>query len=297
MHTLQRPHEGAGLYERLTRWRLPLTLLCLTVAVLAFLWALPGGLFRAAVASSQNSTTPRTKPIEQIVPGDLVLARDPESGETRAKQVLRVFRNVSDHLRLLTVRNADGTSQVLRTTDGHPFWVPDRGWTAAAELKVGDNLVQADGQPATLVATAYEAHPEGVPIFNFEVEGFHTYFVTQKEGGSAIWVHNVSRAYGDGTPSSFTGSKSPRLPESVEPGPPHTRLIWDDTPAGPRVYRARTYNSQGERVRDFDFAGRPGSEQFPHFHDWLPNPTGGSKMRGPAVPFDPKVAPPDPPGL
>ncbi len=205
MNPLQEPHGKPGIRERLTQWRLPLTLLCLTVAVLAFLWALPGRPFRSVVASSQNSTTPRTKPIEQLVPGDLVLARDPESGKTRAKKVLRVFRNVSDHLRLLTVRNADGTSQMLRTTDGHPFWVPNRGWVAAGELKIGQELVQADGQPATLVETVYEAHPEGVPIFNFEVEGFHTYFVA---------------AHGTRAPPIFVHNTSPTTPTPPDNGPP-----------------------------------------------------------------------------
>ncbi len=156
MSTYKQPHSGPGLRERPPRWRAPITGVCLVGAALAFLWALPGGLFRSVVASSQNSTTPRTKPIEQIVPGDLVLARDPESGETRARKVLRVFRNVSDHLRLLTLRHADGTTQVLRTTDGHPFWVPDRGWVYAGELQPGAALLQPDRKLSVVLATLRE---------------------------------------------------------------------------------------------------------------------------------------------
>jgi RHS repeat-associated protein len=96
-----------------------------------------------------------------------------------------------------------------------------------------------------------------------------------------------NRFYGDGTPSGFTGKTTPRNPESIEPGYSLTRLVWDETPNGPRIYRARTYNDLGQRIRDFDFAGRPNDGPYPHIHEWLPNPTGGSRMRGPQMPFDP----------
>ncbi len=271
MNIYDQPRRGPGLYDRLTQWRGPVIFVCLAVAVLAFLWAVPGGLFRSAAASSRT-TTPHTKPIEQIIPGDLVLARDPESGETRAKQVLRVFRNVSDHLRLLTVRNADGTSQVLRTTDGHPFWVPDRGWTAAAELKVGDNLVQADGQPATLVATAYEAHPEGVPIFNFEVEGFHTYFVAANSTRAPpILVHNTSPSSSGPSTSGAGRSFRDRIADfqrdpsrwervsahteaatrrGARQGGVSTQTLWRNRDTGETLWQHTVTNNRGRVVDD-----------------------------------------------
>jgi len=41
------------------------------------------------------------------------------------------------------------------------------------------------------VASAGEYHPEGVKVYNFEVEGDHTYFVEDGTGSqTAIWVHN-----------------------------------------------------------------------------------------------------------
>ncbi len=86
-------------------------------------------------------------------------------------------------------------------------------------------------------------------------------------------------------PTMPTATCCPPAPRPRMRSTPSPTLIWDTTQSGPRVYRARTYGPSGERVRDVDFAGRPGSETFPHYHDWLPNPTGGSPMRGPEMRF------------
>ncbi len=79
----------------------------------------------------------RTKSIENVRVGDWVLARDPESGRLVARRVLKTYRDVSDYLRILPIRSSDGTEQELRTTDGHPFWVKDKGWVLAGDLGIG----------------------------------------------------------------------------------------------------------------------------------------------------------------
>jgi hypothetical protein len=134
-----------------------------------------------------------TRNIEEIEEGDLVLSRDPETGEVAYKRVVEVFRRTSDHLRILTVRDPDGGEQEFSTTDEHPFWVPQTGWVKAGELRLGQHVEQDDGQLATVVATAYEPHPEGVTVYNFEVDDFHTYFVAQAGGirGPPVLVHNA----------------------------------------------------------------------------------------------------------
>src|SRR5439155_15988582 len=52
----------------------------------------------------------RTKNIEDVVPGDFVVARDEKTGALEPKEVLKVYRRVSDHLRVLRVTSADGRS-------------------------------------------------------------------------------------------------------------------------------------------------------------------------------------------
>ena len=60
-------------------------------------------------------------------------------------------------------------------------------------MQAGDRLLDADGRSAIVAATSRESHPEGVPIFNFEVEGLHNYFVAANAKPPFLSVHNDSR--------------------------------------------------------------------------------------------------------
>ncbi|MFO0947936.1 MAG: polymorphic toxin-type HINT domain-containing protein [Planctomycetota bacterium] len=69
--------------------------------------------------------------------------------------------------------------------------VQDKGWVTADKLRAGDQLVQFDESIAILEATVYEPHPEGIAIYNFEVEAFHTYFVRRRRARAPpVFVHN-----------------------------------------------------------------------------------------------------------
>ena len=62
-----------------------------------------------------------------------------------------------------------------------------KGWVAAQDLKPNDKLELRDGEDAFVDAVRYEKLDKPIPVFNFEVEGFHTYFV----GTSCVLVHNM----------------------------------------------------------------------------------------------------------
>lgn len=128
--------------------------------------------------------------MDEVKVGDVVLARD-EFGDTVApKKVTRVFRRTSDHLRLLTFESHDGKRQTIKTTDEHPFALADSlDFVPAGELTLGTEVPGPKGDRQTLIASTREDHPEGIPVFNFEVEGFHTYFVS--EGREPVLVHNT----------------------------------------------------------------------------------------------------------
>ena len=74
----------------------------------------------------------------------------------------------------------------ITTTSRHPFWVPHKGWTAAIDLRAGDRLQLLNGEYVVIEQIQHELLESPVTVYNFEVEGFHTYCVTD----SAILVHN-----------------------------------------------------------------------------------------------------------
>ena len=64
-----------------------------------------------------------------------------------------------------------------------------RGWVLAVGLKVGDELVQSNGNQLEIednIGIPY-IHDEKVKVYNFIVADFHTYFVSSL----GIWVHNI----------------------------------------------------------------------------------------------------------
>jgi hypothetical protein len=123
-------------------------------------------------------------PIEEVQPGDLVLSRDERTGEEAYRPVTRTFVTPEQELLAISLEDASGATETLDVTAPHPFRVEGRGWIPASELEPGDQVAGADGGDLT-VAGAEETGRTGT-VYNFEVEGFHTYFA----GQSAAWVHN-----------------------------------------------------------------------------------------------------------
>ncbi len=130
-------------------------------------------------------TADGAKPIEELKPGDLVLARDENNleGEVTPKRVEKVHRNEAAILEL----HVGG--QVVRTTETHPFFVRMRGWTPAGELKRNDMLFSQTGEWIAVDKALLTQETE--PVFNLQVADHHTYFVGRQEWGFALWVHNA----------------------------------------------------------------------------------------------------------
>jgi RHS repeat-associated protein len=124
-------------------------------------------------------------PIETIEVGDWVLAKDDETGEQDWKQATHLFETPEQELFEVSLARDDGATETIETTPGHPFWVEERGWTHAAELKRGDVVSTADGSWLSVTSTTLTRRDT---VYNFTVSDFHTYFV----GELGAWVHNTS---------------------------------------------------------------------------------------------------------
>ena len=68
----------------------------------------------------------------------------------------------------------------------HPFWVVGYGFKPAKDLKAGDYVETADGEQLLITNVEKETLAEPVPVYNFEVEDWHTYYVSEEE----VLVHN-----------------------------------------------------------------------------------------------------------
>jgi hypothetical protein len=87
--------------------------------------------------------------------------------------------------------------RVLGTTAEHPFWVRGRGWVAASQLRVGDELRSPDGQWVAVEGVRDTGREE--VVYNGRVAEYHTYFVGDEGWGFSVWAHNacVSRIHDD----------------------------------------------------------------------------------------------------
>jgi hypothetical protein len=165
----------------------------------------PGSCFVAGtqvIVGVNDDGSLATRSIEEIEEGDRVLSRDQHDAadDLDLRPVTRVFRKVSDHLRILTIEGDDGNVETIQTTDSHPFYVEGRGWVGAGDLQIGDRVQETDGSWQSLLATEREEHPGDITVYNLEVEGDHTYFVEDGFGGAdAVWVHNAGEVCGIST--------------------------------------------------------------------------------------------------
>jgi RHS repeat-associated protein len=134
------------------------------------------------IAGTEILTTEGIKNIEDIQVGDWVISDDPNTvGEIEAKQVLNTF--VRETTALVDIY-IDG--EVISTTGEHPFWTPDKGWVEAKDIRVGSLLQTEDGR--IIDVDGIEKREGEFEVYNFKVEGFHTYFVSDL----GILVHNAN---------------------------------------------------------------------------------------------------------
>ncbi|MGW6910816.1 polymorphic toxin-type HINT domain-containing protein [Streptomyces sp. NPDC054940] len=166
-------------------------------------------------AGTKVATEHGTKPIEEIKAGDRVWAQDPETGERRLRTVAGVMQRTTDAL-----VSVDMGEETVRATPEHPFWVDGKGWTSAESLHRGDRLRTLDGKGARVESV--EKSAVRTQVFNFEVEGDHTYFV----GRTKVLVHNACRIWPNNMATSLADELALAQRLGVRPARPGT-ADWD----------------------------------------------------------------------
>lgn len=155
--------------------------------------------FACFPAGTPVATKDGLRNIEDVRPGDEVWAYDEKTGEIGLKPVVHTFERAANVLVKIEVGG-----EVITATPEHPFHSNGQ-WKEAGLLEAGDDIQLLNGQTARVETVKYEgAHapveishdiftePEEVnesssKVYNFEVAGWHTYFV----GLLKALVHNA----------------------------------------------------------------------------------------------------------
>jgi RHS repeat-associated protein len=133
-----------------------------------------------------------TKPISDVKVGDQVAATDPATGATTAKAVVQLHDNQDTELADVTVAAGDGGTQVIHTTQHHPFWDESRGrWVDAGDLKAGGYLRDAKMATQHRVLSVHN-FTGSHRMLNLTVDEIHTYYVVA--GSVRVLVHNCNPA-------------------------------------------------------------------------------------------------------
>ena len=138
------------------------------------------------------------KRIDEIEAGDYVWAYNVETDELELKEVLTVYVKENDEILHLKTTEGD-----IDTTTNHPFYVIGKGWVAAGDLAVGDEVLTIDGPVGYVLSFELEKLDEPIPVYNIEVDDFHTYFVG--DGNGWVLVHNQ---YGETKRPEVTAGKN-----------------------------------------------------------------------------------------
>ncbi|MDF5751879.1 polymorphic toxin-type HINT domain-containing protein [Spongiactinospora sp. TRM90649] len=152
------------------------------------------------------------KPIEKVALGEKVLATDPETGETRAKPVVRQIAGEGDKKLVKITIDTDGdtgsATSDLVATDGHPIWVQsERAWLKADRLKPGMWLRTSAGTYVQVTATKTSTARQRV--HNFTIADINTYYVLT--GATPVLVHNCDnlQEYADSLREQFNKEDGP----------------------------------------------------------------------------------------
>ncbi|MEG2740356.1 polymorphic toxin-type HINT domain-containing protein, partial [Clostridium sp.] len=76
--------------------------------------------------------------------------------------------------------------EVIKATEQHVFYIDNVGWISANMIEEGDIVVLQSGEKATVDEIDKVVYDELITVYNFEVEDFHTYFVSNLN----VLVHN-----------------------------------------------------------------------------------------------------------
>jgi hypothetical protein len=148
--------------------------------------------FTGDVKLARRSWGEGWKRSDEITIDDEVLSRDEHdpAGPLAWKRVEETFERVGMVYELEVTGG-----RVIPTTAEHPFYVVGKGWTAAGELRPGDQLIGLK-PPEYVTVTALRSTGRLDKLYNLGVADYHTYCVGDDDWAFAVWAHNADYGLG-----------------------------------------------------------------------------------------------------
>ena len=134
------------------------------------------------VAGTKVLTETGLRNIEDIQIGDKVYALNIDTNEREVKEVTNKIISYTMEIYKLTIGN-----KIVESTPRHEFYIVDKGWIRAYDLKVGDKLVAKD-EEMKIEQIEHIKYTEPIETYNLTVDDFHTYLITEYE----LLVHNAN---------------------------------------------------------------------------------------------------------
>ncbi len=180
------------------------------------------------------------KASEDITVGDEVLAKNALTGEQDWRPITETFVIPDNEVYELLLDTGDATPSRLTVSETHPFYVPARGWVESQSLNPGD-VIETDTFSAAVVISLNDLHCREA-TYNFTVDEFHSYYVSQDR----VLVHNqngiVCNLTGDGEVTKNADHYIPDAPLAKQ------RVNGQDIPLPLKEAEGRAHTVLGSRV-------------------------------------------------
>ena len=199
------------------------------------------------VAGTLVATEDGLRPIEEIEIGDRVWARDVEADETLLKDVTDLILRHEREIWEVIVASRDGETERYETTNDHPWWIVDQGWTTTENLAAGMVVVARDGRGGKIASVKNAGRVDAT--YNLTVTDFETYFV----GALGVLVHNC--------PSGGRGSSNLQPVKGAEGA--HSTFRRD---ANGNVTHTATYQPNSRNPSGFDEVSRTDVTGAAHYN-------------------------------
>ena len=119
-------------------------------------------------------------PIEEIEKGQVILSMDIETGTVEHDIVESSIHSDAEVIFRISLESGE----TVMVTSEHPFYLSDRKWVKASNIKVGDLLVDMNNEEVAVVKI--EQMEADRTVYNIQVRKNENYFVSR----SKVLVHN-----------------------------------------------------------------------------------------------------------